>query len=312
MRRKLIKQGDNALTVTLPIKWLRKNNYNAGDEIELTESENVLVIGGQRKEKLERIDLDISSYDHTTLLKKMHQLYKGGYNEIHLVSSNLQIMNLKTKKMEDLSKVVKMVAERLIGVEIVSQTESKFTLKFLFKETTEDFRAVLRRIFYMIKELCELINNALLSKDYSSLNQAQEMHDNITKFISYSTRVLNRDTGIKYNDAVLFYHIIRSLDKITDFLRYCCSDILSAKKLSKETKEIIRMINQQIIDYSSNFYNFNNKTIQQIIKNRFQIREKIASLPSMKKHEMILIVRFSAVVEIILDLVEARMGLEES
>ena len=42
MRRKLIKQGKESYTVTLPIKWLKR--YKAKDEIEVIEKDSTVEI----------------------------------------------------------------------------------------------------------------------------------------------------------------------------------------------------------------------------------------------------------------------------
>jgi len=44
MKRKIIKQGHNTLTITLPSEWVKKLNLNAGDEIEVYERDSGLVI----------------------------------------------------------------------------------------------------------------------------------------------------------------------------------------------------------------------------------------------------------------------------
>ena len=48
MKRKIIKQGHNTLTVTLPSEWVKKLNLNAGDEIDLVEDNSSLVINGKQ------------------------------------------------------------------------------------------------------------------------------------------------------------------------------------------------------------------------------------------------------------------------
>jgi len=40
MKRKLVKQGGTALTVSLPAKWAKKYDLKAGDEIDLVEEGN--------------------------------------------------------------------------------------------------------------------------------------------------------------------------------------------------------------------------------------------------------------------------------
>ena len=44
MKRKIIKQGHNTLTMTLPSDWVRKLNLEAGEEVDVCENNGSLVI----------------------------------------------------------------------------------------------------------------------------------------------------------------------------------------------------------------------------------------------------------------------------
>ena len=58
MKRKIIKQGHNTLTVTLPSDWVKKLNLKSGDEIDVLENENSLILNGFEKNK-EKIKGDL-------------------------------------------------------------------------------------------------------------------------------------------------------------------------------------------------------------------------------------------------------------
>ena len=51
MRRRIIKQGNNSFTSTVPIKWIKENNLEAGDEIEVFEEDNQLIISESARRK---------------------------------------------------------------------------------------------------------------------------------------------------------------------------------------------------------------------------------------------------------------------
>ena len=59
MKRKIIKQGHNTLTITLPNKWAQRLNLKAGDEVDLVEKENSILINSEEKAK-EKMQLLIS------------------------------------------------------------------------------------------------------------------------------------------------------------------------------------------------------------------------------------------------------------
>ena len=44
MRRKLIKQGIDTYTLSLPVKWIRKNNLKASEEVDIGEEGSNLMV----------------------------------------------------------------------------------------------------------------------------------------------------------------------------------------------------------------------------------------------------------------------------
>ena len=51
MRRKIIKQGNNSYTLTLPIKWIRQLNLDKESELEIEESQHKLTLTPSGKQK---------------------------------------------------------------------------------------------------------------------------------------------------------------------------------------------------------------------------------------------------------------------
>ena len=49
MERKLVQQGNNALTVTLPSTWLKKYNLKAKDVVELEEAGRAIMVTTKRQ-----------------------------------------------------------------------------------------------------------------------------------------------------------------------------------------------------------------------------------------------------------------------
>ena len=66
MKRKLIKQASQAVTVTLPIGWIRDNNLKSGEEVDFEVRENDLIISSGKKTVGNSIKLDISEMPKNT------------------------------------------------------------------------------------------------------------------------------------------------------------------------------------------------------------------------------------------------------
>ena len=56
MIRKIIKQGHNTLTMTLPSNWVKKFNLTPGDEIDLSERDNGLFITTEKHNSIMETD----------------------------------------------------------------------------------------------------------------------------------------------------------------------------------------------------------------------------------------------------------------
>ena len=84
MIRKIIKQGHNTLTMTLPAEWVKRFNLKAGSEIDLIERDNGLFISTQRNNDKKKTEFDISNMDIPTAWKYFMATYREGYDEVRV------------------------------------------------------------------------------------------------------------------------------------------------------------------------------------------------------------------------------------
>ena len=69
MKRKVVKQGHNTLTITLPAKWAKKNNLGPSCEVDLVEIKNNLVVGVGFTKKEKEFEFDFSNFERFSLAK---------------------------------------------------------------------------------------------------------------------------------------------------------------------------------------------------------------------------------------------------
>ena len=79
MKRKIIKLGPATLVISLPSKWIKQTHVKPGDEIELEEIDNNLVIKAEESKKINKIFLDFTEKD---LLMK--RIFASKYLRIYL------------------------------------------------------------------------------------------------------------------------------------------------------------------------------------------------------------------------------------
>ena len=82
MKRKVIRQGHDTLTVTLPKVWTRRFELKAGDEIEMLDKDNGIFISTEKSVEGRSANIDISKMDVPTIWKYFMGIYREGYDEV--------------------------------------------------------------------------------------------------------------------------------------------------------------------------------------------------------------------------------------
>jgi len=309
MGRKVIQQGPNTLGVSLPSTWIRSNSIRKGDEIEVDVSKHKLSLSCKGTSKLRKIQVNITEYDRSSFLKLLTSLYESGYDEIDLRFDRDEFLDYKINKKVKISDYITKYIDRLIGLEIISQGANNYLLKDISTENEREFENILRRIFFLIIEFHESVADSIKSDDYNELKKSFGKHENIHKFVSYCLRLLNKkyfENTIEKNNM---FHIIISLNDIADYTRFCCEDIINIKgKLSSKTIDIISSVIVFFSMFYKVFYDFSVENLRQITKKRYQIKQEVARVKA-KSHELILIIRFSSIVEITQSMLKSKLAL---
>ena len=124
MKRKVIQIADSTQLVSLPRKWAIRYNIKKGDEVEVEEQGNKLLIGTEKTHDIGSIEVDISSLDRDSFMFLIRILYIRGYNEIKLTFNNpLADHHRIGKKVKVISEIHNEV-NRLTGIEVIQQKEN--------------------------------------------------------------------------------------------------------------------------------------------------------------------------------------------
>lgn len=303
MKRKLVKQGQKSLVVTIPTSWLERNHLKKGDDIELEERQRNIIISPttMTAEKKQPYFLDVTDKDHFYTMRKLTMLYRLGYDEIHISSANKYITHLKKRKQISLKQFLSELTPRFIGMEIISEKETVIILKCFTAFSKEETQGIQRRIFLLLKEFMEKINN-------KETFEEQEAHDQVVKFINYHLRILHLDLDLHYKEKQLLYSFFTIQDKISDCLRHCAQEV-KQNKITEETLQTLKEIFDFYNELYLLFYQFEKKQQQELIKKRYlllaKIKEKRRSVQDMK-----LLYEAKFILDCVNDFYECKLGLE--
>jgi phosphate uptake regulator len=313
-QRKLIQHGLSSLTVALPRKWLNERGLVKGDVVYIDIEGNKLILGTKEPLKFEKITVDISDLDRSSILLYIQSLYRFGYNEVELKFDNPMTMYYRHNKKVSIYSVVNLIVNRLIGFEIIEQKKNRILLRYIAKEAEEDLTLLLRRIFLLLEETADSLLEGIKNNDMNIIKTIDEKHDNISRFVIYSLRLLNKYGHPDIRKSYSYFHIIASMDKIADVLKYNARDMIKAhikKKFSEETIKIWERINKQIPLYYQLFYGFKEDRLVELSRNRDLIKNSLIDERSkIPGDELAFLTSMEQILEIIVDLVDFRMSVE--
>jgi len=312
IKRKVIQIANSTQLVSLPRKWSQKYGVKKGDEIEVEENGNKIILSIDKGVETRSIEIDVTGLDRTTMLYYLQSLYRMGYDEIKVNFNNPTTIHFRINKNINVITVIHAEVNRLIGYEIIQQKENFCIIKDISTSSIKEFDNVLRRIFLLINDASSDLLKGAKEMNIGLLETLEEKHDSITKFISYCARLLNKYGYPDYKKTAVLYHILISLDRLTDVLKNAGRDLQKFKhKLDGKTIQLLTLIDGNINLYSEFFYKFDLKKAVDIYKNRNEVLDLLYQYRNkVPPDELVLISKATHSMEIIADIEIARLGIE--
>lgn len=284
MKRKVIKQGHNTFTVTLPIKWAKKVGLNAGSEIDVLEQGSSLVINPPNStSKGGRAEVDITGLPNPLLWRFVSSAYRAGYDEIKIDFEGIEDDQEKLSELSyDITdwfyrgelphdrvnrltaiEAIQALINRFIGVEITDQRQNHVIVKQLGEISYNEFGNALKRIFTVLISMGNEVLTAVKNNDRQTLRAIHMIDTNIDRFEDYCLRVLNIKGYEDYKKTPTIYSTIFLLEMVGDEYKRIANHIIRDKhKYGQAALNFFEEVNKQFESYVDLFYHFDRaKTI---------------------------------------------------
>ena len=312
MKRKVIQIANSTQLISLPRKWSQKYGIKKGDEIEVEENGNKLIISNDKGIEHGGIEIDLTGLDRTTILYYIQSLYRVGYDEIKITFNEPTTIHFKLNKRENVITIIHREVNRLIGYEVIQQKENFCVIKDISNSSIQEFDTVFRRVFLLLNDASSDLLNGAKNMNTTLIETLEEKHDSITKFISYCSRLLNKYGYPDYKKTVVLYHILASLDRLIDVLKNAARDLLKLNhKLDTKTIHLLSLVDGGIKLYSEFFFKFDLKKSIEIHKNRNDMMNLLYEYKNkIPRDELVLVSKLEHAFELLTDAKVARMGIE--
>ncbi|PIU76166.1 hypothetical protein COS75_00410 [Candidatus Pacearchaeota archaeon CG06_land_8_20_14_3_00_35_12] len=267
MRRKLIMQGNESFTVTLPIKWIKRHGIK--EEVDIIEKDGTLEIkpAGAVKEKPKAKELDISALPEFLFIRLIGACYKNSYDEINLKYNTEQL------------KAIQAVVDKLIGYEITEKKPDFLVIKKIVIESVEQYHDSEKKCWHALISMAEDCLEGIKKQDKRIFKAVIEADSIIDRFSDYCMYMLLKHKEIEAKNPFVSYLFLHQLEKIADLFAEIARLCVEAKfKPSKETFAQHERLKQYISDFYLAYYKFDIEAVKKIVLERDSMFSSLAKI----------------------------------
>jgi len=278
MKRKVIKQGHNTLTITLPKKWTQKNNVNPGDELELTESDREIVVSSKSKSKQQKAEVKVMK-PNRLVSRHIFNLYRRGVDEISILYDDPIII-------QDIYSYMPL----LMGFEIISQGKNRTLIRNIMTLNESEYKNSMRRYLLMTKSLAEETLDAVSKNQVDKYCGIMELEKVQNRLYMFLCRAINKQGIVKY--PTLEYMFIQRIEDIADDYKYIARYLneIGGMKVSRPILKMLANVNKMLEHLYQFYYKYDILTGQSIINcKKRQIRHGLRLIEQVPRKEIRLV-----------------------
>ncbi len=265
MKRKIIKQGTSTLTLSLPSKWVKQFNLQGGDEVEVIESDQNLIVSTSQRIKTKSITLDITELPDKIIWRYFTALYMSGYDEILITFSETKQFNLMQNIVDD-----------HIGFAIVEQSSKSCVAKEVAQPQHDDFDKLLRRLFHVVTTISHHLFQAVQKNDYETMMIIRETDYNVNKISGYCIRLLNKFGHPLMQNTLNLDDIARNLERLSDSYKHIAKAVAKNKtKLSKTSLLMFKDTNNLIKEILNLYFKFDKEQLVKSYKKKTELAKEL-------------------------------------
>jgi len=240
MKRKLIKQGANALTITLPKEWTVLHQLKAGEEVDASIEDGRLVLNTKATPMKTRTTVHLPADDTSIHRYLLANAYRRGYDEIEVTFE-------EQRQLAD----IQLFIQELLGVEITSQSEKKVVLRAVAVPDAAEYQTLFRRAFHILGTAFGYALEDMRAGKYE-FGKVQILQTGELRISNFCKRVLQ--TGITTDKPRNYAHYV--ILTINDYL---LSQLCYVYKLLQKAKD--RKISITYLEQCKSFFANIEKTI---------------------------------------------------
>jgi phosphate uptake regulator len=230
MKRRVIQIANSTQLISLPRKWSQKYNIQKGDELEVEEEGDQLLIKTEGQSSVKEIMVDVSGLTPRLADRFMARAYQKGYDMITIKYNS-----------PELSLAIQNKVKELIGFEVMDQTKNTIVVKSITQKLNIEFDPSLRRAFLILLDMADSCLEAFSEGDKKALKNLHYKDLDLNKFCYFCLRCIRKGHHGSFGHYILYY-LIENMEDAGDEYKALAQHL--EKIDSKKKKELIKTISK--------------------------------------------------------------------
>jgi phosphate uptake regulator len=263
MERKIVEQGEGAHTISLPVQWIRQQQLKAGDSVHVTAVEAGLFVSGKGEPQKKEITITTTNQTERILRIQLHDLYRLGYDQI--------TVQYKTGKQQEM---IQQICDRfLLGFEVVADGDKQCVLENVAEPSKEKQRVLLRRMFRLLIQSCQLLHQELLCKRLAGIKEIQQWTEKLDRYDNFCRRSIAKQRFVE-EQTYLYWTLYSSIHvmqrSILHLYKHCSGQKLLGKDIAKISQDICSIVEQ----FHTAFFMHDLVALENISETCMRVREQ--------------------------------------
>jgi len=269
MKRKVVKQGHNAMTITLPSSWIKENNIVPGEELDVEVKEKEIAVKKNSPQGIEKTVFQMyggGSY----LYRHLGVLYRMGYDEVKIEFDDPLIIEK-----------IQYEIEQMPGFEIVDQGENYCIIKNIATGLEKEFDNILRKIFLNILYCGQQGLILIKQNNIKRIESLRQLHRVNNRLPNFCQRLLRKEGYKDTKKTILVYSMVWSLEQVADYYNNIFIHFLSLEKKPKISNDVFKIydaVNKILEKYYELFYSFDSGKVSSLKENCLKIINDIKKI----------------------------------
>ncbi|MBI5391453.1 phosphate uptake regulator PhoU [Candidatus Woesearchaeota archaeon] len=204
MKRKVVKHGTTTLSISLPAKWVKTLNIKQGEELDVEERGNNLIIQPYYHKQGKEITITINEKENIPA-RLLQQPYISGYNKIRINYMHREVVTY----------IQNIINGHFMGFEVVEQGKNYCVIKNVARGIEEEFDVMFNRLTFIAMGMLRDINEYFMKGDASAVSETESAELVANKINLFCRRMLN-EIGHKDRRVTSMYATSLFLEAITD------------------------------------------------------------------------------------------------